>query len=429
MMNVKTFIDRPLLSIVISVIIVALGAIAMLTLPIEKYPDIAPPTINVWASYPGASAEAVQKSVVAPLEEAINGVDNMMYMTSSAGNGSASITIFFAQGTNADMAAVNVQNRVAQAQAQLPAEVLRSGVTTKKQQPGQLRTIGLESPGGSYDEAFLFASIREVVWSLVIAIVLVLLVVYLFLQDFRATLIPAVGIIVSLVGTFAFMSVAGFSINLLTLFALVLVIGTVVDNAIVVVEAVQARFDAGYRDPVKASKDATGGLTTALFTTTLIFMVIFIPVSFTGGTTGIFYKQFGLTMAVGISFISAVSLSAALCALILKPIDLDEKGLSARVRIAYNAAFRALLDRYTAVAMQFIRRRWMTVGSIVAAIVLMVVLMKVVPTGFLLLVTPALFVIFQTLQERFKPITFRPSDDPLIQREMEIIEEKRKLKE
>ena len=559
-MNVKTFIDRPLLSIVISVIIIALGVIAMLTLPIEKYPDIAPPTINVWASYPGASAEAVQKSVVAPLEEAINGVDNMMYMTSSAGNGNASITIYFAQGTNADMAAVNVQNRVAQAQAMLPAEVLRIGVMSEKQQPGQLRTLGLESPNGTYDEAFLsnyfinniktavqriqgvgkvevfgtayalriwlkpdvmaarklvpsditrvleeqnleasigalgensddvrqymlrytgrkasveefeglvitsqttgeelflkdvadlelglsdysfsnqvnghpgvmgmisqvsgsnatkinleidkllaeleqqlpedvrivtfdntndflFASIREVVWSLIIAIVLVLFVVYLFLQDFRATLIPAVGIIVSLVGTFAFMSVAGFSINLLTLFALVLVIGTVVDNSIVVVEAVQARFDAGYRDPVKAAKDAMGGLTTALFTTTLIFMVIFIPVSFTSGTTGIFYKQFGLTMAVavGISFISAITLSAAMCALILKPIDPEEKGLSARVRIAYNTAFRALLDRYTAVAMQFIRRRWLTVGSIVAAIALMVVMMKVVPTGF-----------------------------------------------
>ena len=417
-MNVKTFIDRPLLSIVISVFIVALGVIALFSLPVEKYPDIAPPTINVWASYPGASAETVQKSVVTPLEEAINGVEGMTYMKSSASNGSASVTVYFEQGANADMAAVNVQNRVIQAQGQLPAEVLQIGVSTEKQQPGQLRIIALESPSGTYDENFLsnyfynnlrpailringvgkvevwgaqyalriwlkpdvmarhglmpsdisavlaeqnieasvgalgensdnvfqyalrytgrkteisefenlvitslptgeelrlkdvadielgqsdyaftnringhpgvmgavhqvagsnatkinleidkliseveqslpkdikivtfdntndflFASIREVVVTLIIAIMLVLVVVFFFLQDFRATLIPAVGIVVSLIGTFAFMKVAGFSVNLLTLFALVLVIGTVVDDSIVVVEAVQTRI-------------------------------------------------------------------------------------------------------------------------------------------------------------------------------------------
>lgn len=565
-MNVKKFIDRPLLSIVISVIIVSVGIISLLTLPIEKYPDIAPPTINVWTSYPGASAEAVQKAVVAPLEEAINGVENMTYMTSQAGNGSGSLTIFFKQGTNADMAAVNVQNRVTQAQAMLPQEVLRIGVTTQKQQPGQLRTIGLESPGGTYDETFLsnyfynnlrqrilriqgvgkvevygaqyalriwlkpdamaarklvpsditavleeqnleasigalgensqnvyqyvlrytgrkqsveefenlvitsqttgeelllkdvadlqlglndygfcnqinghngvmgmvsqtsgsnateinleidelleelkqtmpkdirivtfdntndflFASMHEVVLTLIIAILLVLVVVYFFLQDIRATLVPATGIIVSLIGTFAFMQIAGFSINLLTLFALVLVIGTVVDNSIVVVEAVQARFEAGYNDSVHASKDAMGGLTSALFTTSLVFMVIFIPVSFMGGTTGIFYKQFGLTMAVavGISFVNAITLSAALCALLLKPHNPETSEhqnhitFNQRVRIAYNATFNALLGKYTKIAMQFIRRKWLVGAGIATACVALLALMMTVPTGF-----------------------------------------------
>ena len=501
-MNIKTFIHRPLLSMVISVIIVLLGVISLLSLPVERYPDIAPPAIYVWASYPGASAETVQKSVVMPLEEAINGVEGMTYMTSSASNGSASLTIYFEQGANADMAAVNVQNRVIQAQAQLPAEVLQTGVATEKRQPGQLRIIALESPNGTYDENFLsnyfynnlrpallrikgvgkvevwgaqydlriwlkpdvmarhklmpsdisavlaeqnieasvgslgsnsdnvfqymlrytgrksevsefenlviaslptgeelllkdvadvklgqsdydyinsinghpgvmgsvsqmagsnatkinleidkllketeqslpkdvkivtfdntndflFASIREVILTLVIAIVLVLIVVLFFLQDFRATLVPAVGIVVSLVGTFAFMKVAGFSVNLLTLFALVLVIGTVVDDSIVVVEAVKARFDEGYTSARKASEDAMSGLATTLFTTTLVFMVIFIPVAFVGGTTGIFFKQFGLTMAVavGISLLNALTLSPALCALILRPEKTNE---------------------------------------------------------------------------------------------------------
>ena len=558
-MQIRTFIDRPLLSIVINVMIVAVGIIALTRLPIEKYPDIAPPTVNVWASYPGASAEAVQKSVLAPLEQAINGVDNMTYMKSSASNGSASISIFFKQGTNADMAAVNVQNRVVQAQAQLPAEVTKSGVSVEKQQPGQLRILALESPGGTYDENFLsnyfynnlrpailriqgvgkcevwggqyalriwlkpdamarhgivpsditalleeqnveasigslgentkrtfqytlrytgrkqdvkefehlvlvskntgeelhlkdvadlelgqsdysysnsinghpgvmgsvsqvagsnatrinqdidrlikeveqtmpkdirivtfdntndflFASIREVVVTLVLAILLVLVVVYLFVQDFRATLIPALGIIVSLIGTFAFMAVAGFSINMLTLFALVLVIGTVVDDSIVVVEAVQARFDVGYRSAHKATVDAMGGLTSALFTTTLVFMVIFIPVSFMGGTNGIFYKQFGLTMAVavGISLLVAMTLAPALCALFLKP-AIGDKGLSARVRTAYNTAFRVLLGRYAKLTMVLIRRKRLAVGAIAAAGVLTAVLMRVVPTGF-----------------------------------------------
>ena len=562
-MTVKTFIDRPLLSIVISVFIVALGVIALTSLPVEKYPDIAPPAINVWASYPGASAETVQKSVVTPLEEAINGVEGMTYMKSSASNGSASVTVFFEQGANADMAAVNVQNRVIQAQGQLPAEVLQIGVSTEKQQPGQLRIIALESPDGTYDENFLsnyfynnlrpailringvgkvevwgapyalriwlkpdvmarhglmpsdisavlaeqnieasvgalgensdnvfqyalrytgrkteisefedlvitslptgeelrlkdvadielgqsdyaftnringhpgvmgavhqvagsnatkinleidkliseveqslpkdikivtfdntndflFASIREVVVTLIIAILLVLVVVFFFLQDFRATLIPAIGIVVSLIGTFAFMKVAGFSVNLLTLFALVLVIGTVVDDSIVVVEAVKAKFDSGYKSAYKASVDAMKGLAVTLFTTTLVFMVIFIPVSFMGGTTGIFFKQFGLTMAVavGISFINALTLAPALCALFLKPTPVETHGrasLQSRVRTAYTTTFNALLKHYADMVHWLLDRKWVVAVSVAVAAVLMVVLFKMVPTGF-----------------------------------------------
>ena len=562
-MTVKTFIDRPLLSIVISVFIVALGVIALTSLPVEKYPDIAPPAINVWASYPGASAETVQKSVVTPLEEAINGVEGMTYMKSSASNGSASVTVFFEQGANADMAAVNVQNRVIQAQGQLPAEVLQIGVSTEKQQPGQLRIIALESPNGTYDENFLsnyfynnlrpailringvgkvevwgapyalriwlkpdvmarhglmpsdisavlaeqnieasvgalgensdnvfqyalrytgrkteisefenlvitslptgeelrlkdvadielgqsdyaftnringhpgvmgavhqvagsnatkinleidkliseveqslpkdikivtfdntndflFASIREVVVTLIIAILLVLVVVFFFLQDFRATLIPAIGIVVSLIGTFAFMKVAGFSVNLLTLFALVLVIGTVVDDSIVVVEAVKAKFDSGYKSAYKASVDAMKGLAVTLFTTTLVFMVIFIPVSFMGGTTGIFFKQFGLTMAVavGISFINALTLAPALCALFLKPSAVETchgASLQSCIRTAYTTTFNALLKHYADMVHWLLGRKWVVAVSVAVAAVLMVVLFKVVPTGF-----------------------------------------------
>ncbi|MBL4560310.1 MAG: efflux RND transporter permease subunit [Labilibaculum sp.] len=561
-MNIKTFIDRPLLSGVISLFIVIVGIISLFTLPVEKYPDIAPPTILVSASYPGASAEAIQKSVVAPLEEAINGVENMIYMTSSASNsGTAEITVYFKQGSNADMATVNVQNRVAQANGVLPAEVVQIGVTTAKQQPGILRIVALESPDGTYDEAFLsnyftntlkpellriqgvgnvqvfggayslriwlnpeimaqyklvpsdialvlkeqnieaavgslgessqnvfqytlrytgrksevsefenmvirtfaygeelrlkdvaeielglneynfntnvngnpgtvamitqmagsnaaeinteidhlferieknlpkdvkiismentndflFASIREVVITLLIAIVLVLLVVYFFLQDLRATLIPTIGILVSLVGTFAFMSIAGFSLNLLTLFALVLVIGTVVDNSIVVVEAVQSRFDAGYKSPYRATVDAMSGLTTALFTTTIVFMVIFIPVSFLGGTSGVFYKQFGLTMAaaVGISFISALTLSPALCATLLRPNPEEGKGskLAGRVRMAYNTAFHAMLKQYTGAAMLFIRKKWLVWSSVALTIIMLVFFMSTTKTG------------------------------------------------
>lgn len=583
-MNIKTFIHRPLLSMVISVIIVLLGVISLLSLPVERYPDIAPPAIYVWASYPGASAETVQKSVVMPLEEAINGVEGMTYMTSSASNGSASVTIYFEQGANADMAAVNVQNRVVQAQAQLPAEVLQTGVATEKRQPGQLRIIALESPNGTYDENFLsnyfynnlrpallrikgvgkvevwgaqyalriwlkpdvmarhklmpsdisavlaeqnieasvgslgsntdnvfqyvlrytgrktevsefenlviaslptgeelllkdvadvelgqsdydyinsinghpgvmgsvsqmagsnatkinleidkllketerslpkdvkivtfdntndflFASIREVILTLIIAIILVLIVVLFFLQDFRATLVPAVGIVVSLVGTFAFMKVAGFSVNLLTLFALVLVIGTVVDDSIVVVEAVKAQLSSttllhlgntneldlrststapneGYTSARKASEDVMSGLSATLFTTTLVFMVVFIPVAFMGGTTGIFFKQCGLTMAVavGISLLNALTLSPALCALLLRPNASEGGGVMHYLRKAYNATFSSLLNHYSNLVSRLLQRKKWVIVSVAVVMLLFGTLLKVVPTGFI----------------------------------------------
>jgi HAE1 family hydrophobic/amphiphilic exporter-1 len=234
---------------------------------------------------------------------------------------------------------------------------------------------------------FLFASIREVVVTLIIAILLVLVVVFFFLQDFRATLIPAISIIVSLIGTFAFMKVAGFSVNLLTLFALVLVIGTVVDDSIVVVEAVKAKFDSGYQSAYNASVDAMKGLAVTLFTTTLVFMVIFIPVSFMGGTTGIFFKQFGLTMAVavGISFLNALTLAPALCALILKPTPVETgraPSLQSRILTVYTSTFSTLLKHYTDMVHWLLNRKWVVAGSVTVAIALMLVLFKIVPTGF-----------------------------------------------
>ena len=558
-MNLRTFIERPVLSAVISITIVVVGIIGLFTLPVEQYPDIAPPTIMVSTTYYGASAETLQKSVIAPLEEAINGVEDMTYMTSSATNsGSVSITVYFKQGTDPDMAAVNVQNRVSRATGQLPAEVTQVGVTTSKRQTSILQMFSLYSPDDSYDENFLsnyisinlkpqilrisgvgdlmimggeysmrvwmkpdvmaqyklipsditgvlaeqniesatgsfgensdetyqytmkytgrlitpeefgdivirstdngevlklkdvadiqlgqdsyayhggmdghpgvscmvfqtagsnatevnqnidklleeaskdlpkgveltqmmssndflFASIHEVVKTLIEAIILVILVVYVFLQDFRSTLIPLVGIVVSLVGTFAFMAIAGFSINLLTLFALVLVIGTVVDDAIIVVEAVQARFDVGYRSSYMASIDAMKGISNAVITSSLVFMAVFIPVSFMGGTSGTFYTQFGLTMAVavGISAINALTLSPALCALLLKPY-INEDGtqknnFAARFRKAFNSAFDVMVDKYKTIVLFFIKRRWLTWSLLACSVVLLVLLMN-----------------------------------------------------
>lgn len=563
-MNLRTFIERPVFSAVISITIVILGIIGLLTLPVEQYPDTAPPTIMVSTTYYGASAETLQKSVIAPLEEAINGVENMTYMTSTATNaGTVSITIYFKQGTDPDMAAVNVQNRVSKATGQLPAEVTQVGVTTSKRQTSILQMFSLYSPDDSYDENFLgnyisinlkpqilrisgvgdmmimggdysmriwmkpdvmaqyklipsdvtavlaeqniesatgsfgenssetyqytmkytgrlitpeefgdivirstadgevlklkdiadvelgeesyayhgstdahpgiscmifqtagsnatevnqqidqlleearkdlpqgveltqmmssndflFASIHEVVKTLIEAILLVILVVYVFLQDIRSTLIPLVGIIVSLVGTFAFMFVAGFSINLITLFALVLVIGTVVDDAIVVVEAVQARFDVGYKSSYMASIDAMKGISNAVITSSLVFMAVFIPVSFMGGTSGTFYTQFGLTMAVavGLSAINALTLSPALCALLLRPYinedGTEKNNFAARFRRAFNSAFEVLVEKYKKVVLLFIKRRWLGWSLLACSVVLLVFLMNTTKTG------------------------------------------------
>ncbi|MEL5892496.1 efflux RND transporter permease subunit [Bacteroides sp. GD17] len=563
-MNLRTFIERPVFSAVISITIVILGIIGLLTLPVEQYPDIAPPTIMVSTTYYGASAETLQKSVIAPLEEAINGVEDMTYMTSSATNaGTVSITVYFKQGTDPDMAAVNVQNRVSKATGQLPAEVTQVGVTTSKRQTSILQMFSLYSPDDSYDENFLanyisinlkpqilrisgvgdmmimggdysmriwmkpdvmaqyklipsdvtavlaeqniesatgsfgensdetyqytmkytgrlitpeefgdivirstedgevlklkdiadvelgkdsyaykgstdghpgiscmifqtagsnatevnreidrlleearhdlprgveltqmmssndflFASIHEVVKTLIEAILLVVLVVYVFLQDIRSTLIPLVGIIVSLIGTFAFMSIAGFSINLITLFALVLVIGTVVDDAIVVVEAVQARFDVGYKSSYMASIDAMKGISNAVITSSLVFMAVFIPVSFMGGTSGTFYTQFGLTMAVavGLSAINALTLSPALCALLLRPYinedGTEKQNFAARFRRAFNSAFEVLVAKYKTVVLLFIKRRWLAWGLLACSVVLLAFLMNTTKTG------------------------------------------------
>ena len=563
-MNLRTFIERPVLSAVISITIVVVGIIGLFSLPVEQYPDIAPPTIMVSTTYYGASAETLQKSVIAPLEEAINGVEDMTYMTSSATNaGSVSITVYFKQGTDPDMAAVNVQNRVSRATGQLPAEVTQVGVTTSKRQTSILQMFSLSSPDESYDENFLsnyisinlkpqilrisgvgdmmimggeysmrvwmkpdvmaqyklipsditgvlaeqniesatgsfgensnetyqytmkykgrlitpeefgdivirssdtgevlklkdiadvqlgqdsyayhggmdghpgvscmvfqtagsnatevnqnidkfldearkdlpkgveltqmmssndflFASIHEVVKTLIEAIILVILVVYVFLQDFRSTLIPLVGIVVSLVGTFAFMAIAGFSINLLTLFALVLVIGTVVDDAIIVVEAVQARFDVGYRSSYMASIDAMKGISNAVITSSLVFMAVFIPVSFMSGTSGTFYTQFGLTMAmeVAISTINALTLSPALCALILRPYTYEDgtqkQNFAARFRRAFNTAFESLSERYKKGVLFFIRRKWLTGAFVAGTVVILALLMNSTKTG------------------------------------------------
>ena len=563
-MNLRTFIERPVFSAVISITIVILGIIGLFTLPVEQYPDIAPPTIMVSTTYYGASAETLQKSVIAPLEEAINGVEDMTYMTSTASNaGSVSITVYFKQGTDPDMAAVNVQNRVSKATGQLPAEVTQVGVTTSKRQTSILQMFSLYSPDDSYDENFLanyisinlkpqilrisgvgdmmimggdysmriwmkpdvmaqyklipsdvtavlaeqniesatgsfgensdetyqytmkytgrlitpeefgdivirstedgevlklkdiadielgkdsyaykgtmdghpgiscmvfqtagsnatevnrqidrlleearkdlpkgveltqmmssndflFASIHEVVKTLIEAIILVILVVYVFLQDIRSTLIPLVGVVVSLIGTFAFMSVAGFSINLITLFALVLVIGTVVDDAIVVVEAVQARFDVGYKSSYMASIDAMKGISNAVITSSLVFMAVFIPVSFMGGTSGTFYTQFGLTMAVavGISAINALTLSPALCALLLKPYinedGTEKNNFASRFRKAFNTAFEAVVEKYKKIVLLFIKRRWLGWSLLALSVVLLVFLMNTTKTG------------------------------------------------
>lgn len=561
-MKGNVFIKRPVMAMSIAILIVIVGIISLMSLPVEQYPDIAPPTVVVDATYTGASADAVMNSVIMPLEESINGVENMMYITSTATNsGTATIQIYFKQGTDPDMAAVNVQNRVSKAQGLLPSEVTKIGVSTSKRQTSFLQINTLVSTDGRYDESFLanyldinivpevkriegvgdvtllgdtysmriwlnpqrmaqyslqpsdvtavlgeqnieaptgalgensdnvfqytmkykgrlksvdefenivirsnadgsvlrlkdiakvelgrlsysfhgevdgkpgvtfmtfqvaganatevneritkrlqelsanlpagvefiqlmssndflYASIYNVIETLVIAIILVILVVYFFLQDFKSTLIPSISIIVSLIGTFACLVAAGFSINILTLFALVLAIGTVVDDAIVVVEAVQAKFDSGYKSAYLATKDAMSDVTMAVISCTCVFMAVFIPVTFMGGTSGIFYTQFGITMAtsVGLSMICALTLCPALCAMMMKPSDgtKSAKSFNGRVRAAYNASYNALLGKYKKGVMFAINHRWMVWTAFVISLVLLVFFMKTTKTG------------------------------------------------
>ena len=563
-MRLDKFINRPVLSTVISILLVILGIIGLATLPVTQYPDIAPPTVSVRATYTGASASTVLNSVIAPLEDQINGVENMMYMTSSASNnGSADISIYFKQGTDPDMAAVNVQNRVSMAQGLLPAEVTKVGVTTQKrqnsmllifslydesdrysvefienyakinlipeiqrvngvgdanvlgtdysmriwlkpdvmaqyklipsdisqvlseqnieaapgqfgergnqtfqytirykgrlQQPEEFENIVIKSlPDGqvlrlkdiadiqmgrltySFDNTvnghkavtciayqmagtnatetiqnieavlaetskalpaglniniaqsandFLFASIHEVIKTLIEAFILVFIVVYIFLQDFRSTLIPAIAIPVALIATFFVLKLIGFSVNLLTLSAMVLAIAIVVDDAIVVVEGVHAKLDQGYKSSKAAAIDAMSELGGALVSITLVMMSVFIPVSFMGGTAGTFYRQFGITMAISIAFsaINALTLSPALCALFLKPHDENhgekKSTFISRFHTSFNAAYDTLLKKYKKRVVFFIHKKWLSFGLVGASIVLLVFFMNITPTG------------------------------------------------
>lgn len=562
-MKLDKFINRPVLSTVISVLIVILGFLGLVSLPITQYPDIAPPTVQVSTTYTGANAQTVLNSVIAPLEEEINGVENMDYMTSTATNtGSATITITFKMGTDPDMAAVNVQNRVSKAQGVLPAEVTKVGVVTSKRQNSMLMVFSVYDESDKYPETFienyakinvipevqrvpgvgdamvmganysmriwlkpdvmaqyhlmpsdvtaalneqnieaapgtigerehqtyqytlrykgrlqevsdfenivikadpsgqvlrlkdiatvelgresygfknrvnghngvtcivfqvagsnattivenvtklleeskkdmpnglniniaqnvndfLFASIHEVVKTLIEAFILVFIVVYVFLQDLRSTLIPTIAIPVALIGTFFALYIIGFSLNLLTLCALVLAIAIVVDDAIVVVEGVHAKLDQGYTSSKKASIDAMTELGGAIVSITLVMMAVFIPVSFMGGTSGTFYRQFGLTMAIAIGFsaLNALTLSPALCALLLKPHDPDARKKStfvSRFHTAFNTFYDSVLQRYKKRVLRMIQRPWLTGGAVVVSIVLLVFLMNVTPTG------------------------------------------------
>ena len=556
-MNVRTFINRPILSGVISVLMVLVGIIGLSRLALEQFPEIAPPTVRIMASYTGANAETVQKSVVVPLEEAINGVEGMMYMTSTASNnGTASIGIFFRQGTDADMAMVNVQNRAATVQGRLPSDVVKSGLTVRKRQTSNIKQIAVYSPDSTFDRAFLAnytkinieprlsripgvgevnvmgadysmriwldplkmarygltpadvtqvlneqnvevatgtlgaesqntfqyvlkyrgryeeeqgyeqmvvrslpdgnvlrigdiarvelgsqnyniigetngspgvnisinqvagsnaneiikqidrevddirqslppgiviedveskkdfldASIASVLETLFEALILVILVVFVFLQSWRATIIPAIAIVVSLIATLAVIYAIGFSLNMLTLFALVLVIGTVVDDAIVVVEAVQAKMesDSSGECRTESVEFAMHNITSALITTTLVFMAVFVPVCFIGGVTGTFYTQFGLTMAiaVGISLFNALTLSPALCAIIMKP----TKGES-RFQKHFEAGFKSLIIHYKKSVSGFLRRQWLAVALVAVAIGVLGWMMRTTKTG------------------------------------------------
>ncbi|WP_303811642.1 efflux RND transporter permease subunit [Apibacter mensalis] len=559
----KTFIERPVLSTVISIIIVILGILGVVSLPVAQYPEIAPPTVQVTTNYPGANADVVMKSVIIPLEEQINGVENMTYITSSATNdGSATITVYFKQDANPDIAAVNVQNLAARANSLLPSEVTKNGVIVQKTQSSNILFIGLVSKSKNYDQKFLQnyaninilpqikrisgvgdaqargantysmriwlkpdvmatygitpadvnallaeqnleaapgalgensaqtftytlkytgrlvsteqfgdmvlkslpngdvlrlkdiarvevgsenyqitstidgnpsviisiaqtagsnaqqiinevekvldnakssyppgvetvymmnandflnASIEKVIHTLFEAFVLVFIVVLVFLQDLRSTLIPAISVIVAIVGTFFFLLIFGFTINILTLFALILAIGIVVDDAIVVVEAVHAKLEDGMKDAKKASLHAMDEIAGAIVAITLVMSAVFIPVSFIGGTSGVFYKQFGLTLAVSIvlSAINALTLSPALCALLLKPHDnKKQNSVVKKLKDGFNGAFESLTNRYKKVLVWTSKAKWSAFAIIIVFCGILYFLMKTTPTDF-----------------------------------------------
>jgi len=560
----KIFIERPVLSTVISILITILGILGLTTLPIQEYPEIAPPTVQVSATYTGANAETVLNSVITPLEDEINGVEGMTYITSTASNdGVAKITVYFELGTDPDMAAVNVQNRVSRASSKLPAIVVQTGVTTVKSQTSALMFVSMFSENKDYDDVFvqnyvqinlvpkiqrvkgvgqvgvfgskeyamriwlkpeqmaaynlvpadiqaalteqnleaapgkigenaagvyeyvikyqgrlseiksyediivkavgggnfirlsdvadielgglsyatnnygmgnpgvvfgvfqtsgsnaqdiiieiekileeakaefpegmdfvipfnsknfLDASIEKVVHTLIEAFILVFIVVFIFLQDFRSTLIPIIAVPVAIIGTFFFLQLFGFSINLLTLFAMVLAIGIVVDDAIVVVEAVHAKLDSGYDSSKKATLSAMSEITGAIISITLVMSAVFIPVIFIQGSSGVFYKQFAITLAIAIliSALNALTLSPALCALLLKPHDPNhKKGLKDRAFDAFNTGFDALTNKYSTVVHFFIKQKWLALSILIIAVVTTIYLFKITPTGFI----------------------------------------------
>ncbi len=560
-MKNNIFINKYVMACAISIVIALVGYISMSTLPVEQYPDIAPPTVSITTSYTGADENTVMKAVIQPLEEAVNGVTDMTYITSKASsNGDVEINVYFKQGVDADMAAVNVQNRVSGALALLPAEVTKVGVKVEKRQNNILRIFAVKSADGKYDEDFvsnyvdinikprlmritgvgnvlslgntyalriwlkpdvmsqygltpndifaaiggqsfvaavgtlgeksgnsyqynmqykgtlktveefndivlrtsgggmlqlsdvaevqigamsynftsniqdrpgalfmvfaapganatqvnaainkmfedvkqtmpaglefvtmmtsddfLFAAIHNVVETLVIAIILVVLVVFIFLQNFKATIIPSISIIVSLLGTFAVVSLAGFSLNILTLFALVLAIGTVVDDAIVVVEAVMAKMEGGISDAREATRQAMNEVSVAVVSCTLVFMAVFVPVMFMPGTSGTFFTQFGVTIAssVGLSCISALTLCPALCAIMMRVTEgkKEGKGLTYYTKKAYEASYSAIYNKYSKSVQKFIKRPLLAWSLLALAAVLLVFFMKSLPSG------------------------------------------------
>lgn len=566
----RKFIERPVLATVVSIILVLLGGLSLVSLPVTQFPDIAPPSVQVQASYPGANAEVVARSVATPIEEAVNGVENMTYMTSTSNNdGSMILTVYFKLGTDPDMAAVNVQNRVSKATSLLPTEVVQAGITTQKQQNSMIMVVNLQSDNKAYDETFLqnyakiniipemqringvgqamvfgakdYAmriwlrpdrlaaynmspqdvlnaireqnveaapgrfgentsesfeyvikykgklnkgeqyeniilranpdgsllrlgdvarvefgsftysndtkvngkygigialyqtagsnandiqvavnelmqkaskafpadveyfniystkeyldeSIDQVKHTLIEAFILVFIVVFIFLQDFRSTLIPAIAVPVAIIGTFFFMQLFGFTINLLTLFALVLAIGIVVDDAIVVVEAVHAKMERINMSPKDATISSMQEISGAIISITLVMSAVFIPVGFMQGPAGVFYRQFAFTLAIAIliSAVNALTLSPALCALLLKNNHaggegghVEKKGFGKRFFTAFNAGFNVMTAKYTRSLQFLVRRKWWALAGLALVTVATVWMVRKTPTGFI----------------------------------------------